>query len=304
MSIKVKRFQEAQGAISFLEKLALGGSSTVVFRGHSNETFRLVNTWQRHRIIPHESWMTDIDEALTKFKIGLEKLGILSHNHEDRYESLEHGRHHGVPTPCHDFSYSPYVALFFAFNEVQKNNKARKHDYSVVYALNINQLAQAWAHRFSDPRTDNDLFYRLFWGFQSPPDDFLEKCYPSETLQFLPFPGKKNIRMQRQLGALLYDTLNYKRMGFSDLEEFIGSIVEPRYNDGTKEMPGEPTLHKIYINHKCISDIFQRLELMNITGGNLYNNGDGVAMDIKNSYYYNAKFSYLKDVKIPIPQDM
>lgn len=304
MSIKIKRFQSAQGAIQYLEKLALGSSDTIVYRGHSNEKFRLVNTWQRHRKVPHEPWMTDIDEAMTKFRIGVEKLGIKSHNHEDRFEALEHARHHGVPTPCLDFSYSPYVALFFAFNEVRRDYESKKHGYSVVYSLNITQLAQAWARLVADPKTENDKFYKAYWDFQNPPEKFLEKCYPAGFLQFFPFPGKNNVRMQRQLGALLYDTLHYKRMGLSDLEEYIEQIAEPKVHNGITEMPGEPTLYKVYINQKSISEVFKRLELMNITGGNLYNSADGVAMDIKNHYYYNAKYSYLRDIKTPIPDDI
>jgi len=97
--------------------------------------------------IPYESWMSDIDEALENYKVGLGKLGIESPNHLDRLELLEHGRHHGAPTPCLDFSYSPYVGLFFAFNGVRINYYSKKNHYSVVYALNINQLALEWAKK-------------------------------------------------------------------------------------------------------------------------------------------------------------
>lgn len=38
---------------------------------------------------------------------------------------------------------------------------------------------------------------------------------------------------------------------------------------------------------------------MNMTGGTLYGDADGVALDIKNAYNYNPKFSYLKDIKSP-----
>jgi hypothetical protein len=38
---------------------------------------------------------------------------------------------------------------------------------------------------------------------------------------------------------------------------------------------------------------------MNMMGGNLYGDADGVALDIKNTYNYNPKFSYLRDIKSP-----
>lgn len=292
MSIVTKRFQNAKGAIAFLEALAYESNDTIVFRGHEKSEYRLVNTWQRHRAVLHEPWNTDIDEALMAYKVGLEKLGIKSFDHTNRFEALEHGRHHGVPTPCLDFSYSPYVALFFAFNGVRIPRKKKK-PYSVIYALNVNQLAEVRAKELHDPRTDCDAFYKAFHSFQWPKREDVENGFPANTLQFIPFPGAANKRMQRQLGCLIYDTLWYKHMGLKDLEDYIEQETET-----TKTLPGRPILTKVFINQSAASDVFARLELMNITGGNLYDSADGVALDIKNAYNYNPKFSYLRDIEL------
>ncbi|MDF3127090.1 FRG domain-containing protein [Rheinheimera sp. 1928-s] len=302
MSIVTKRFQNAKGAIAFLESLAHESNDTIVFRGHEKTEYRLINTWQRHRSILHEPWNTDIDETLMAYKVGLEKLGIKSFDHTNRFEALEHGRHHGVPTPCLDFSYSPYVALFFAFNGVRVSTKKRK-PYSVVYALNVNQLAEARAKELHDPKTDSDAFYRAFRNFQSPKQGYLEKGFPANTLQFIPYPGASNKRMQRQLGCLIYDTLWYRLMGLKDLEDYIKNRSETPFFDGEKTVSGKPILTKVFINQSATSDVFARLELMNITGGNLYDSADGVALDIKNAYNYNPKFSYLRDVDLPTFDD-
>lgn len=297
MSIVTKRFQNAKGAIAFLEALAHESNDTFVFRGHEKSSYRLINTWQRHRSIPHETWNSEIDEALTAYKVGLEKLGIDSFDHTNRFEALEHGRHHGVPTPCLDFSYSPYVALFFAFNGTRVPRK--KTAYSVVYALNIKQLAEAWAKEEHNPKDNIDVFYKAFRKFQyAKPEDF-ENGFPANFLQFIPFPGRSNKRMQRQLGCFVYDTLWYGHRGLIDLEDYIEKKIEIPFFDGVETKPGKPILTKIFINQAATSDVFARLELMNITGGNLYDSADGVALDVKNAYNYNPKFSYLRDIEPP-----
>lgn len=297
MTIKIKRFQHAKGAITFLESLAYDTDDIIVFRGHSNSKYRLENTWQRHTNTPHQEWNSDIDDALEKYKVGLEKIGINSHNHLDRFESLEHGRHHGVPTPCLDFSYSPYVALFFAFNGVRANYDVNK--YSVIYALNVNQLATEWARKENPILHDPAKHQAAYSAFHSPGEEFFKNGFPESKLQFIPYPGKSNRRMQRQLGALLYDTLNYKYMGVKDLEEYIEQAKEiPVFSNG-ETIPGAAMLYKIFLNQKCVGDVFKKLELMNMTGGTLYGDADGVALDIKNTYNYNPKFSYLRDIKTP-----
>lgn len=297
MSILIKRFQKASGAFSYLESLA-HHHDTIVFRGHANQAYRLVNTWQRHRSIPHEPWQTDIDETLNAYKVGLEKLGLESFDHTSRFEAMEHARHHGVPTPCLDFSYSPYVALFFAFNSIRVP-RGKKQKYSVVYALNIKQLAKERAKYLYPPRENENEFYGHFHSFQWPPDDFFDNGFPAGSLQFIPFPGRKNKRMQRQLGCLLYDTLWYAHMGHQDLEDYIGSITETQVHDQGVTRAGDPILTKVLINQKAASEVFERLELMNFTAANLYGSEEGVALDVKNAYNYNPKFSYLRDIKMP-----
>lgn len=301
MTIIEKRYQNANGAIRFIEDLAGSSQHSYVFRGQGNSKYKLENTWQRHRTIPHETWMTDIDEAFEKFAVGLAKIGIDKHNYMDRFEALEHARHHGVPTPCLDFSYSPYVALFFAFNGVRI--KYTKTDYVVIYALDLRKLAHEWAKTIADPKEDIDTFYKSYHEFTWPPEGLFENGFPAGVLQFIPFPGKSNSRMQNQLGALLYDTINYSYRKEDNIEDLIENIVEPKTFSEEKEIDTGPTMYKIFINKKAARSVFERLELMNINGGSLYGDADGVALDVKNTYNYNPKFSYLRDVKTPLPDE-
>jgi hypothetical protein len=175
----------------------------------------------------------------------------------------------------------------------------KENPYSVVYALNINKLAHEWAKKLHDPSKDQKAFYEAFWSFQYVKRDYFENGFPAKALQFIPFPGRRSKRMQQQLGCFLYDTQNYALLRKKDLEDYLDDIEETKESDGQKTVSGKPILTKVLISQKATNEIFSRLELMNITGGHLYDSAEGVALDIKNVYNYNPKFSYLRDIEIP-----
>ena len=280
-----------------LDELALGsGSRTVVFRGHTSEDHRLMSTWQRYRTaIPAGAIPTEIDQILEQYTVGLEKLGLLNFNNENRFEALEHGRHHGVPTPCLDFSYSPYVALFFAFDGTGRTSGHPTN--SVIYALDVTALASAEAKKRVRPG-DSTKFASVHNEFLNCRSDFFDGGFRPNVLQFIPYPGKRNTRMQRQFGCFLYDSLDYKLLMLSDLEAYLDQLKEiPTVGVKSPDL----ILHKLLIPQHLVSQVFPRLELMSINGGNLFGDADGVARDVINSYNYNPKFSYLRDVRIPPP---
>jgi hypothetical protein len=302
MTIRIETYDEIEPAMSRLEELALtinNNVETIVFRGHANEAHRLLNSWQRHRPVPLYPGQDDVDQILEAYKVGLEKLGIESFDPANRFDALEHARHHGVPTPCLDFTYSPYVALFFAFNGVRKLVTVSS-SYSIVYGLNISRLALTEAARIGD----SAAFPQAFRDFVSCSDSFFDQGFPVGKLQFIAYPGKRNRRMQRQFGCLLYDTQNYQSLDRSDLEDYLERLQEvPTMGEGNKPFFTEQNvLYKLRINHNLASEVFARLELMNINGGQLYGDANGVSLDVINAYNYNSKFGYLRDIKMtPTP---
>jgi hypothetical protein len=301
MTICNKYFEKADEAITFLAGLA-ESNENYLFRGHSKIKDRLSTTLSRFTSIPHEDWRSGIDMMLESFMSGLAKLGINPPiDTESRLDWMEFARHHGVPTPCIDFSYSPYVALFFSFNGVRKKHpKPEKTEYSLVYVLNIIQMGIIWAEFAAGKDSKTSNIDSLFNRFRFPKDGLFQYGFPAGVLQLIPFPGKYNYRMQRQFGALLYDTLDYKNLGFLDLEDFIEKQKEPEeYLPNRTVKVGSPTLIKIHINQQSVSEVFTKLELIGVTGGTLYMDANGVALDVINAYNYNPKTQYLRGVTFP-----
>lgn len=286
MSIREIHARTLGEALGALEDLELAGG--VIFRGHSNVCWRLSSTLARWTVIPHEGWSTQIDDLQTQFLEGLASVGQLptSLDLKDRRSRLEYARHFGVPSPLIDFTYSPYVATFFTFNGTRQD-PTKPDDEVVVYALCIDELAFHWASR---GRTfDPEERHRFLHEARQP---LFRDGYPAGLLKFMGSPASWNTRMQRQIGVFLYDTLDHKG---SDLERFVEQITE--HADSKI-----PALTKVFIPKSISREIFERLELMGMTGARLLDDYVGAAADVYNSYHYDRR-TRTWDLMMPPPDD-
>jgi hypothetical protein len=291
MTVETIRPRSFSSALNKLYALTMADES-VVFRGHTKIAYRLQTSLERYwpipRIFDGPLASYPVDKFLSHYRDGLTRVGLNPLGASDAWlDWLEHARHYGAPAPLLDFSWSPYVALFFAFNGVRN---PQRRQASVVYALNITRLERNWAlRRTPDPDPGFDDVCHQFQKIE-------ESDRNADDLRFIPCPGLQAERMQRQLGAFLYCTLDYAAAGVCDLEDFLDKIDEKQ--DARRSpiiLPSNgPVLTKIVFRHEWAKEVFEHLELMNIKGGTLLLSAEGVAMDVWNGYHYTPKATRLR----------
>jgi hypothetical protein len=212
---------------------------------------------------------------------------------DNRRSRLEFGRHYGIPSPLIDFSYSPYVASFFAFNGVRPYD-VEETDQCAIYCVNMFAVAGVWARivaRGFDGKIDGTKFTEEHNRFLYDPDDLFQDGYPPGLLRFIPSPASWNRRMRRQLGCFLYDSLDYGLHGIKDFEEFLSQ----------QEVHGTPDimLTKVLVRQKLGREVMERLDVMNVSGTHLYDDHEGAAIDVINAYNYDRKSGRVWDLKPP-----
>jgi hypothetical protein len=125
--------------------------SHVAFRGLTNSGFRLTTNLQRMGG-PYERLETHLVTNFSKYAYDMVATSspglILSPSGNSMWNWLIIGRHHGLPTRLLDWTYSPYIALHFATEDVQYetapvNGVIWCIDYKKAHTLLPEQLQSA-----------------------------------------------------------------------------------------------------------------------------------------------------------------
>ncbi len=107
-------------------------SKTTIYRGQSNESYKLIPKAFRGDYIK-----IDDRDAFNYFK----RNSVIHFNVSitNDWEYLAFAQHYNIPTRLLDWSLNPLVALFFAVNEMKNENACLfRYDYSGVGIVNLN----------------------------------------------------------------------------------------------------------------------------------------------------------------------
>ncbi len=175
-----------------------------VFRGQQDSCWRLCTTYQRYWLgkSMHDEFFPN--KMIRQFRSGVKKLGGDFPPGNDPLAWLEYARHHGLPAPLLDFSWSPFVALYFAFDGVRARRDSTCS--SVVYCLNLDQLAKEMARRMVGIENDG-VFIESVQDFLAGGAERFKEGFPMGELLFIPNPSAHTRRMHAQLGAFIYSTI-------------------------------------------------------------------------------------------------
>lgn len=193
-----------------------------VFRGHRRADWALMPTLAR---IPVTNIITSdlANMQLERFKLAvrgrLRDSALVEPGQEDELWSV--GQHHGLMTPLLDWTYSPYVALFFAFQKEDSEDE-KDNDYRAVYVVNktfLKEYEDETTIRVVEPRKDQHgrLVNQAGLFTFSPYDSTIE----SRLVDFLSGDDSPDERLKK--AVLETETVSPER--FEDEAEILAGYI-------------------------------------------------------------------------------
>jgi hypothetical protein len=232
-----------------------------IYRGHSDENWRLQSTLER---ILGNKFETESEKyenyALNMFKSKFHLYDKFNDKPETKLEWLSIMQHYGVPTRMIDFAVSPYIALYFALENASKT--AGKS--FAIYAIDYRELQKkSLAYIKEKDKTINIEYNDIPYKQDDLFNDIIDR-YSYEILWVIE-PTISNLRLDRQSGCFLIT--GCKRL---TIESLLSSDI---YIDINK--------FKFIIPGNLWDNIYTLLGKMNINSKTIYGDLEGLSKSIK-----------------------
>lgn len=235
-------------------------SENWVFRGQAAAEWGLQNAIERTDFIQHYKGI-EVD-FVAEFQRGARNYLNKDETPEHLIEWLALMQHHGAPTRLLDFSKSPYISAFFAFEQ----NGLGPDGHISIWAMNMNYLRtravealQAfYATELEESRglIHEALFQKIFF------DNHCSLVFPVE-------PFRMNRRYSLQQSIFMSTGNSYEP--FMQQLDFLGDDIEK-------------SVIKIELPAALQKPVLRDLQKMNINRASLFPDLDGYALSLKLRY--------------------
>lgn len=252
-------------------KTELDSSRHVVFRGQSNDGYEITPSfsrfWERHALTGGARDRQAVyHKLLHGFKRRVVREGFIDESQLDDFSDLEaYSQHFGCPTRLVDWSYSPYVGLFFALGGTRVIDKGASGGRGALFLLDELQHYKAVIFGRTNSKEDADALDDLDAkkaddrGLQPPFAGNFESLQSYKVEQLT----KLNTRLRIQMGC--FYTVPLK---FQSFDEYSSSFD-----------PSFPFLKKCTFPLDDVGKHIQDLDLMGLNLGRIYDSVEGAAID-------------------------
>lgn len=265
MKVEEREFRALDPLVSYLSSLP----SEWVFRGQRDAKWALQPSIER--LFDGLPW--DSPRASRLEELSLQRFKQFAHHHllsDDRPTTklgwLSLMQHHGAPTRLLDFSESPFVALFFAFDGAPLESNG----HSAIWALNYRLARDTTLNHLMSTTSliDSDrIAERCALGYD--PDGVFEEVIEKSPRQviWVGEPERTNRRLSNQKGTFL-------------LASNFSQTLQDALSNSEYSSYGERLLIKITVAHSMASEVFKFLQRATICCATMYGGLDGFAKDI------------------------
>lgn len=261
--------------ISDLLDLLISYESGWIFRGQAQADWELQSTLER-LLFPID-WDPDLAKSCEEYSLHQFQSRAYHYISRDSIPTTKLGwlsimQHHGIPTRLLDFTESPFMALFFAFDSV---SPAQRQPCS-IWAIEYRRLMKDSVEIL---KSSIDGFNFDYSSVQMQPDLVFDQYVDLKAIDILWVTEPKlcNFRLERQKGTFLLTGNIQKRIG-----DLLPSALPPE------------SAQKIVISAELANEAFRILTSMGIDNSRLFADIDGFARDIKRMLMYQVPYKYLK----------
>lgn len=259
----IKIYEKVESWEDFKKKIAeYNQDQKYIFRGQTGE--KRENQWTHWKLRTsfHRTNRVDLfryrDENIPELHRNINTSSNRSYDLNNPLDSgalLALARHHGYPTPLLDWTRSCYVAAYFAYENIAKNDAEQSKGYVRIFIFD----REKWVNKSDWIQKRANKQMRSF--------NILDSAFPSITCLEPSHEGNERMRSQRAVSMF---------SSFDDIEGYVRYLEKENKSEYLKifDLP-------VRDRAKAMIDLHE----MNITAASLFPGLDGICKALKEKHF-------------------